>query len=302
MTKNTKLLLPTIFVCTIIFSNIAYGATEISDGSVKALYHLSDTVDASGNGYNLTNNNSVSFNTGILSNAADFGTSNANKYLNVANDLSIEGGTISVCTWTNISTQIGAGTYNLFDQADATTDVQYSLRYVYNGGTRQIQYVRGKIGVGDQAYAENITLTVGTWYHLCLRYNGTILEAWRNGSNVGSAAASGSGSGGGTDGFTISSYVGGPGNYYSGLIDETVITNSNLSTTTILSLYNSGNGSEVCITAGCAAVASTSTISTFMSTSTDQIVGYFFGYGTLFLEIMLIGILIAIIIKLFTKT
>ena len=45
----------------------------ISDGSVKAIYHLGDTTDLSGNGYNLTNNNgSTLFKSGKINNIADF--------------------------------------------------------------------------------------------------------------------------------------------------------------------------------------------------------------------------------------
>jgi hypothetical protein len=53
----------------------------IPGNNLRAYYRLENTNDSSGNGFNLTNENSVDFNTGLFGNAADFGTSGTDKRL-----------------------------------------------------------------------------------------------------------------------------------------------------------------------------------------------------------------------------
>jgi len=61
-----------VIVSSFLFVGTVFGAYEISDGSVKALYHLEDGVDSSGGGYNCTLSNGASAVAGKLANAIDF--------------------------------------------------------------------------------------------------------------------------------------------------------------------------------------------------------------------------------------
>src|SRR5437667_77580 len=79
--------------------HVAQAAYEISDGSVRALYHLEDTTDGSGNGYTLTNNNGATFVPGLLGKAATGGSPNVGSYLSLASDVGIGGGTVSISAW-----------------------------------------------------------------------------------------------------------------------------------------------------------------------------------------------------------
>jgi len=282
---------------------IIKAAVEISDGSVKALYHLEDTVDASGNGFNLTNNNSATFTTGKLANAVDGGNTNTNKFLRVVNDLGITGGNASIALWVKITGTIGSGFWTFTQQADNGNDVAYAIDYDGNGGgTPIINWCRRRLGVGNGCITESIALTVGTWYHLAITYDGTNVRAYRNNSLIGTVADSGNGSGAFVDGFTILADRDGA-NPTSGLIDETIVLSTALSTSTLTLLYNGGTGAEVCVSVGCGTPTSspTSSTSTFMSTSTDAIVGNFFGYGSLIIEFLFIILVIILIVKLFTK-
>jgi len=58
------------------------GLGEIPAGTNLPVYfHLENTTDSSGNGFTLTNHNTVTFGTGRFTNAADFGSSGTNKAL-----------------------------------------------------------------------------------------------------------------------------------------------------------------------------------------------------------------------------
>src|SRR5437016_448508 len=92
------------FMALLLSSRLAHAALEISDGSVRALYHLENTSDSSGKGYTLTNNNGVTFVPGLLGNAATGGSSNTSSYLSVASDVGIKGGSMSISAWFNQTT------------------------------------------------------------------------------------------------------------------------------------------------------------------------------------------------------
>ncbi len=55
--------------------------------TITASYRFDDasgnSVDSSGNGNTLTNNNSITFVAGLINNGADFGTANSNKYFSL---------------------------------------------------------------------------------------------------------------------------------------------------------------------------------------------------------------------------
>ena len=223
---------------------------EISDGSIKALYRLEDGTDSSGNGFNLTNNGSTLFTGGKLENAVDFGNSNTSKYLSVANDLGITGGSISFSTWINVATPPATDEDKLFvTHGDAGTHIWEYLTYSKPGGIFQLQARRHKSGGSADTAAYSITLTPGAWYHVVYTYDGSNVKLYLNNTEVASVASNGNGASGVSDDFQIS----GQNNdvHFSGMVDETVVFNTAISTTTIYKLYNGGNGKEVCITAGC---------------------------------------------------
>jgi len=235
-------------------------AYEISDGSIRAYYHLENIVDSSGNAYTLSNHGTTAFESGLINNAAQLGSGNGSKYLDVGNDLSIGGGNIGISCWYKPATTPSGNYDTLIYQGDAGTNVHYTVNYVDSSGVKLL-YTRGKNGVGDQQVTHAVTLSNGTWYHLVLNYNGTNVEGFLNGSSVGTTAASGSGSGGDSDALTIGAYTA-PTNYADGMLDECVILNRPFSGAEITALYNGGAGQEVCFTAGCSPSASTSTTST----------------------------------------
>jgi len=245
-----------------------YGAYEISDGSLKAYYHLEDIADSSGNGYNLTNHGTTPFNAGKFDNAADFGTGNSGKYLDIANDLGITGSDLSVSCWYKPPADAPAYDTVLY-QGDAGTHVHYTLNYVSASGNH-VYFNRGKNGVADQQVDVSQTLSTSTFSHLVMTYDGIEIKAWINGISKGSQSASGNGTSGDADTVTIGAYAA-PTNYADGLVDECAIFNKDLSADEIAGLYNGGAGNEICTDPGCGDVAEPSST---VATSTYSAVNY----------------------------
>lgn len=229
---------------------------EISDGSVKALYHLENVNDSSGNGFNLTNTGSVSFSAGKLSNAADTGGSNSTKYLSTANNLNIHTstGTISIGGWFNFTTlPTSTQLQTLVYRANAVDNCYEVIDYYANSGNPLLRFYRNCNGGALDEYDKSVSLSAGTWYHVALSWNGSSnrLRSWFNGAQENQTIGTG---GTGTSG--VSSEVGifeqsTGGSLMSGLADDVFVLTAEVSTTTMSSIYNGGTGLEICVTAGC---------------------------------------------------
>jgi len=240
---------------------------EISDGSVKALYHLENASDTTG-AYDLTNHDSTAFVTSDkLSKAADQGSNNTTKYLSAASNLGVDGGPVSLAAWVNFNSF--ASGLNIFLQQDsASSQVQHSL--IYNSTNHTVTFERNRNSAGYVDITENVTLSTSVWYHFVATYDGTNMRLYRDGSlAAGPTAASGNGSYGGGNTFDIGAYE--SGNYPSSAkLDEVLVTNTALPTSTIAALYNGGAGREVCTTTGCGGPAAIPVISTTVSSIGDS--------------------------------
>jgi len=212
--------------------------------SLVSYYKLEDVNDFFASN-NLTNNNSVAFNTGKVSNAADMGASNTTKYLNIASDLGITNGNCSISCWVNVTTAPASGTQGtIVAKNDGGTFIMYNLYYQNDAGTLRVSADRLRGGVADDEVKVAHTLTIGTWFHLVLTYDGTNIELWIDGVSKGTAAASGNGSNYIADTFNIGNrlYNGVLATYLSGLVDEVGIWSKKLSNTEVADLYNAGSG------------------------------------------------------------
>lgn len=203
--------------------------------NIQAYYALEDVNDGSANGYNLTNYNSVSFAAAKIGNGADFGASNTNKYLEVANNIGIDGGAITIALWVKNLSEVAANQFVFIGQQNDNTDVYYGIWYEYNGGTRRLQFHRLKQNVAFQTVNYNVTMGTANWYHIVLTYNTTNIIGYVNGSSVGSAAASGNGSGTNSNMLRISDSIATAA--ASSLIDEVIVWNTALTVDEIAQVY-----------------------------------------------------------------
>ena len=212
-----------------------------NNANLKCLFEFESgalTTDSSGQGKTLTNNNTVGEGTGKFGGAADFSTSNSNKYLSIADNLGITGGAITMALWVKIGAEPSSTVaYELVSQSSLTNRVQNRIFYYNNSGTYQLYFQRAKSNVSAQEFSVNISALGTSIYHqIVYSYDGTNLRGYLDGAYVGVIAASGNGNDLATDLFNI-----GRGtvqtNYSSCLIDEVAVFSVALSADQIKELY-----------------------------------------------------------------
>lgn len=247
---------------------------EISDGSVKALYHLEDNVDSSGNGYTLTNHNSIVFSAGLLNDASDLGAGNSTKYFDVASDLGITyNSNFSMFAFIKIDSEVSAGNqyYGILNKiTTGNPGSQYNIFYYYNGGTPQIVFRRVGSASVDATY--NVTLGTTNWHMVGLTYDGSNLRGYFDGVNVATQSASGGGNITDASRVVLGQYNT-SGLFYNRYIDESAFLDKKLTDSDFTSIYNSGLGDEVCVSAGCGGGTSTPPIETFETCATTSDIG-----------------------------
>lgn len=204
-----------------------------------------NAADATGNGYTLTNNNTVSYGTALINNGADYGSANTNKYFYSSGTAGVSVDTaLSFAGWVNITTAPGSGdAYDLLTLAYTSNDVFYAIEYVNFSGTLRLRAGRARAGVDDPTLLYTQTLTTGTWFHIAYTIDGSRNQnLYVNGSNVvNNTAVSGSGTFNLTTGTYLSQASFG-GRYLSGKMDEWGVWSKELTSGEVTELYNSGAG------------------------------------------------------------
>lgn len=147
-----------------------------AQSGIVALYHLGDVNDSSGNGFNLTNVNTVTFTTGKFGNAANYGASSGNKSLRIGSALGLtKAGAKTYIGWFKLASEIASGSWCLIHHVITAggTGLVFQMFYEYNGGTRRLSL--GTFGsTGVNMY---YTKTLGTtWHQLGFLDDGTNLK------------------------------------------------------------------------------------------------------------------------------
>ncbi|OHB20882.1 MAG: hypothetical protein A3J67_03570 [Parcubacteria group bacterium RIFCSPHIGHO2_02_FULL_48_10b] len=220
-----------------LYRAVYYPAGTTLANNLVAYYKLEDTVDSSGNGYNLINNNGVVFNPGKNGNAADFGAVNSTKWLSTSDTLGIDGGAMSFAGWVNITTLPTGSVAPIFSQFKAGGNhVRYEVHYSPSG---VLSFIRNRLNTPD-SLTYNVNLGTGTWHHLVYTYDLTTVEGWVDGVSIGTVASSGSGSEDtdATEGFTLGTLLYSTDQKLSGLLDEVGVWSRKLSSAEIAYLYN----------------------------------------------------------------
>ena len=211
--------------------------------------------------YYTPNNNfnasgTVSYDSGIVGNSADFSSSNSSNRFYV-NGIPSFGGmspmtstSTSINEWVYLESQPALNTGMMMttwaDSATANAMGATVIQYGNSGGTDGLYITRADSAENDQVGA-NYTLPLNTWTMLTYTYNGQSNYLYVNGSST--PLVSGSSTIRGTNAvfdsnptvWELGSYQGGA-RYFSGKIDEAGIWNKVLSSQEIKNLYNSGSG------------------------------------------------------------
>jgi hypothetical protein len=212
-----------------------YGRDAVWD-AYQAVYHMNTlTTDYTGNGYTLTNDNTVVTGTGLLGGsgavAADFGSTNTNRSLRrTADDMGI-GATaaFTMSGWVKLHQDVnGTQTYyGLFSKlVGGGSGSQVSTAYEWNSGSPRMDAQNYR--TTNNISRHTITLGTSNWYFYTYTFTGSAFEWYINGASVGSGSNSGTQSVGSTI-FIMGEFGSGDNGPMRGLIDEARVIGSSLS-------------------------------------------------------------------------
>jgi len=237
------------------------------------------------NSNDLTDNNTVSYATGLLGNACDF-ESGSSEYLSYADDAYFEfDNSFTFSYWAKLESDVDGiviGKWNntsqgFWVQNTGTGDV--TLRY-----TDEDQNTADKAGMNE----------IGTWHHIVLQYDAGTVKYWQDGVYQTPAISVSNQTI--TDGsaiFTIGKTQFFNSNYYDGLLDEIALFDDILATSTIEDLYNAGT--PLCYSCSFPeppATSSTSTTATSTSTLEDDNIVFMLGIIAFFLTFLWFGFIV----------
>jgi len=221
--------------------------TLYSDANLISYYRLeADGTDSKGSN-TLTVHGSPSFAAAKFNNGVDLGTSNTTKYLDIASNLGITGGAITLMCWIKINAEPpnGGNNYTFMQQSSSTNHVFYQLAYYQASGVLRLYFDRLK-NPTDQALDVAITaLGTTNWHFIVATNDGVNSNSYVDGSLVGGpTAASGNGSSGLSNTFNIGDEnSGGVQQFFSNaMIDDAAVFSRALSATEISNHYNGLDG------------------------------------------------------------
>jgi hypothetical protein len=208
-----------------------------------------NAADSSGNSQTLTNNNTITYNAGLINNGATFVRASSQYFSANDNDLFTPLSSFSFQFWLKMDTTTN-GEYFLFSmdtagsrgnscdhelgQPTATqANFQYSLKW--SDGTEN----------GCQFNLAS-KLSTSTWEHIVFVYDRTAhtMDCYRNGTaQTQVTGLPDKDNKNGTNSFNLGrSQYGTPDRYWSGMMDEVALWSRALSSTEVTALYNGGAG------------------------------------------------------------
>lgn len=235
-------------------ANATYGKYNVWDSNYKGVYHLGSVNDSTVNQNTLTNTNSVGFVTALINQAADFGTANTNKQLQIATDYGIGGNqSITIDFIHKLRTEIASSYWAFFHHSSNIGTNRYlQLIYEYNGGARRLRMDNAN---GTQSYYNVALGTTNAHYFSIVRDAANSLQSivYMDGSAVITGNPQGT-SGDSAQLFRLATDTVG---YTSAYDDELRISNVVRSSTWLSTQYNNQNSSSTFYTIGGQEIQST---------------------------------------------
>lgn len=218
---------------------VAYWKLDESSGNA---------ADATGNGFTLTNNASVTYGTGLIHNGVAC-VGGVTQFLSRADNLGITNGNITMALWIKLNNEIASGQWGLAIKGDAGTNINYIIVYQYNGGTRRIVLNRQQQNLANNETYYNIALGTSGWHQIVLTYDGTNIGGYVDTVAVSNVATTGDGSSGGANLTEIGRAHGYTDSCPDATLDEVPIYSRVLSSGEVGQLYNGGAGFQYPFTA-----------------------------------------------------
>jgi len=218
-------------------STATYGRNNVWSDYV-GVYHLESlTLDSTGNGYTLTNNNTVANIASQIGDGADFTATNTNKTLTNATNFGMG-------TGTDITMQTWFSPYDVTDALEGITFFNNSTRdikvgFFQDNGTISFRVERMFVNSDYHSYTHG--MSDGDWAMLHMTWDNTNKISYFNGGSVDNSTYSGNGSGTTGSNFTIGSEQNAGGTvrlWGSNKVDETRVRLGILSADWITTEYN----------------------------------------------------------------
>jgi len=191
-------------------------------------------ADSTGNGNTGTLTNGPTWAAGKVNGALTF--NGTTQYVLVPNSSSIDvtGTNLTMAAWIQITGATGKSYQNIFGKDSVFGAFQYRLLISDSRSSLRFQANGGAI----DAISNNFTaLTLGTWHHVAVAYNGSSINFYLDGQSQGSTPATGSIASSSNDLDIGKTYA--LNYYFDGTIDDVRVYNRALSASDVLTLYNS---------------------------------------------------------------
>ena len=160
-----------------------------NSANLKAYYRFESgalTTDSSGNGYALTNNNTVGEAAGKFGGAADFTNANTNKYFSIVSGPVTGTSARTIAGWC-YQYQIDGNNQGFFGIGSAS-----ATRAAFNFYTAATSGEMLIICYGDNLNS-GVNVTAGTWFHAAITYDSAtfVIRLYINGKHIASKTLSG---------------------------------------------------------------------------------------------------------------
>ena len=212
---------------------------SVWDSNFVAIWHLTDLYDQTNNNNDLTNNGSLTTDTGKIANAYSF-VGDKTKYLSINSNSSLKPNNYTISLWAKwTSTQVDRLILSKYSSVPCEYEIGFQNASPYvifvRSDSSSTSY-RAKDTDGQSTYT-------GSWTHITGLYNGSVLKIYINGTYKASSSSF-TRSTTRTDQLNIGRrpYSGAEGPF-TGLTDEVRISNTARSADWIKATYNSTNDS-----------------------------------------------------------
>lgn len=269
--KINKYLL--VFLSLLIFfsASNAFASYEISDNSVKALWHFDgDSVDSSGNSHNGTDTN-TSYPTSSILNQSLFVSGAGYVMVSSSTDFNKGSSEFSEICWLkrNATGTVQWILGNIDSIGNETEDWRFNSDNTFrwlavNSSTGAYVWVNSATSFTDSNWhlfiVQREVDTVRYYFDNVLDSNSVNLSGITLQKNVNDLGIGRGGSWG--------------SDYYKGYFNECFFLNRSLTSQEMIDIYNSGSGQEICVSSGCAGSSSSFSFSTGLGAGIALILGF----------------------------
>lgn len=256
MKKTISVMLSFLLAFNVFFYEVPQAHALTLTDSLVSYWTLDETsgtrVDTPG-ANDLTDNNTVLYGTGVISNGGDFeSTQSENLSIADASQSGLDLTVLSINAWVKFESYSSGVQYMIASKWVHAVQNQYM--FFVESGVLDFHVANACANYDYTGVTSAFVPTPGTWYMVTVTYSGSVATLYIDGSQVTQTTPS-EAIKNCTGVFRIGSYGATAGGFFDGLIDEVGIWSRAITSTEVTSLYNSGAGFAYPFTAAAPASA-----------------------------------------------